>query len=58
MKFSETLFIIVSLSLQGFTQVRKLYITAKNELSNDPKTAVFYVLISKVEDSSYFGAPI
>jgi antitoxin component YwqK of YwqJK toxin-antitoxin module len=55
MKFCTIIFITLLFSIKGFAQTYKVYINPKGETSNDPKSAISYVLIKKIEDSVYLA---
>jgi len=54
MKVYWLVFAIVLFTLKGFTQVSKVYIASDGRYSDNPKTAVSYILVKKFSDSAYF----
>ncbi|MCR8560500.1 hypothetical protein KXD93_22795 [Mucilaginibacter sp. BJC16-A38] len=53
MKFFITLALSILFALSGFCQAGKVYVTSGGKLTADPKHAVAYNLIEKIDDSTY-----
>jgi antitoxin component YwqK of YwqJK toxin-antitoxin module len=52
------LFLLISLSLPSFAQVKKAYINKDGQLTNDPQNATSYVLVEKLDGDSAYAAKI
>jgi len=52
MKFYFLIFTLL-FALTGFSQVKKVYLTARDKYANNPRKAVAYALIEKLNDSTY-----
>jgi antitoxin component YwqK of YwqJK toxin-antitoxin module len=53
MKFYSLLFFALVCCLKGFSQEKKLYLTADGKFKNDSLNAFSYVLIQKIDDTTY-----
>lgn len=48
------MFVFVHFSLNGFSQVKKLYLNSSGKIVNEAKKAAFYILSDKTNDTAYF----